>query len=227
MRRRSGGSGGRGGGSNHDSPAKMVAISTWVRYLYHKLEYSAYLSYKSYKGGLISDGQVGDAMWRHLFQGRLTYLHWLKGEEMASAAGGLAGTLLVRKIPHADPTHVFVGDVLVLKDPEKSSNYLVRRLAAIEGYEMVSTNPTDEPFVLESGKCWVLADNKDLKPKEAPDSRSFGPVFMNDVVGRAIYCLRTAVDHGPVQNSYYSMQKDAPVLEVELDVDEMARNHKA
>lgn len=52
-----------------------------------------------------------------------------------------------------------------MKDPEKSNNYLVRRLAAIEGYEMVSTDPTDEPFVLENGKCWVLADNKDLKPK--------------------------------------------------------------
>lgn len=99
--------------------------------------------------------------------------------------------------------------------------------------------------------------------QEANDSRTFGPVPMSDIVGRVIYCLRTAVDHGPVQNrlapllcrllykrsaevflwlnefcyltdwvlcwftSYFSMRKDSPVLEVELDVDEMAKNHKA
>jgi len=36
--------------------------------------------------------------------------------------------------------------------------------------------------------------------KEAYDSRTFGPISMADIVGRAIYCLRTAVDHGPVSN---------------------------
>lgn len=30
----------------------------------------------------------------------------------------------------------------------------------------------------------------------------FGPVTMANIVGRVIYCLRTAVDHGPVQNRY-------------------------
>ena len=54
---------------------------------------------------------------------------------------------------------------MVLKDPEKQDNYLVRRLAAIEGYEMVSKDEKEEPFVLENNECWVLADNKNLKPK--------------------------------------------------------------
>lgn len=54
---------------------------------------------------------------------------------------------------------------MVLKDPIKSDDYLVRRLAAIEGYEMVSTDEKDEPFVLEKDQCWVLADNENLKPK--------------------------------------------------------------
>lgn len=54
---------------------------------------------------------------------------------------------------------------MVVKDPEKSDDYLVRRLAAIEGYEMVSTNEKEEPFVLEKDQCWVLADNENLKPK--------------------------------------------------------------
>ncbi|KAF8401896.1 hypothetical protein HHK36_012846 [Tetracentron sinense] len=122
---------------------------------------------------------------------------------------------------------VFIGDVVIVKDPENSDNYLVRRLSAIEGYEMVSTDEKDESFVLEKDQCWVLSDNDTMKPKEANDSRTFGPVPMTDIVSRVIYYLRTAVDHGPVQNSRFSMQKDSPVLEVELDVDEMTRSPKA
>ncbi|KAK4573095.1 hypothetical protein RGQ29_031177 [Quercus rubra] len=205
----------------------MVSLSTWFRYIAHKLEYSVSLSWKSYKRGQITDREMGDAVWKNLFQGKLTYLHWNKGEEMAPTIGPQGGTLLVRKLPAADPTRVFVGDVVVVKDPQKSDDYLVRRLAAIEGYEMISKEEKDEPFILDKDECWVLADNENLKAKEAKDSRTFGPVPMTDIVGRVIYCLRTAVDHGPVQNSHFSMKKDSPVLEVELDVDEMAKNHKA
>ncbi|XWS31421.1 hypothetical protein CRYUN_Cryun23aG0074000 [Craigia yunnanensis] len=199
----------------------MVSLSTWCRYLVHKLEYSFTLGWKSYKRGQISDRELQDAVWKNVFQGKLTYLHWNKGEAMAPTIGEQGGTLLVRKIPAADPTRVFVGDAIVLKDPDNSDNYLVRRLAATEGYEMVSKDEKDEPFVLEKDQCWVLADNEKLKPKEAKDSRFFGPVPMTDIVGRVIYCLRTAVDHGPVQNSHFSTRKDSPVLEIELDVDDM------
>ncbi|KAG7014558.1 Mitochondrial inner membrane protease subunit 2 [Cucurbita argyrosperma subsp. argyrosperma] len=205
----------------------MASLSTWFRYIAHKLEYSVSLSWKNYKGGQITDKEVGDAVWKNLLQGKLTYLHWIKGEEMAPTVGEAGGTLLIRKLPAADPTSVFVGDVVVVKEPEKPENYLVRRLVAVEGYEMLSTDEKDKPFMLEKDQCWLLADNEELKPKEAYDSRTFGPVTMSDIVGRAIYCLRTAVDHGPVQNSDFSMKKDSPILEIELDVDEMAKNHKA
>lgn len=60
---------------------------------------------------------------------------------------------------------VFVGDVVVVKDPQKSDDYLVRRLAAIEGYEMISKEEKDEPFILDKDECWVLADNENLKAK--------------------------------------------------------------
>ncbi|KAF3436145.1 hypothetical protein FNV43_RR23237 [Rhamnella rubrinervis] len=205
----------------------MVPPSAWFRYLVYKLEYSVSLSWKSYKRGIISDTEVGDAVWKNFFQGKLTYMHWNKGEEMVPTIGAQGGTLLVRKLPAVDPTRIFVGDVVVLKDPENPQSYLVRRLAATGGYEMVSTDEKDEPFTLEKDECWVVADNEKLKPKEAHDSRMFGPISTTNIVGRVIYCLRTAVDHGPVQNSYYSMRKDSPVLQVELDVDEMAKNHKA
>ncbi|XP_042517946.1 uncharacterized protein LOC122091840 [Macadamia integrifolia] len=202
----------------------MVSLSTWFRYIAYKFEYSVSLSWKSYKIGQITDRDLGDTIWKNLFQGKLTYLHGNKGEEMAPSIGKQGGALLVRKLPTTDPTRVFVGDVVVLKDLENPDNYMVRRLAAIEGYEMVSTDEKDEPFVLEKDECWVLSDNEALKPKEAKDSRAFGPVPMTNIVGRVIYAMRTAVDHGPVQNSDFSMRKDSPVLEVELDVDEMARS---
>ncbi|KAI5680087.1 hypothetical protein M9H77_01314 [Catharanthus roseus] len=206
----------------------MVSLSTLFRYIGSRLEYATAVSSKSYKQGQISDTQVLDTVWKNFFQGKLTYLHWNKGEEMAPTIGAQGGTLLVRKLPAPDPTRVFVGDVVVLKDPVNSDNYLVRRLAAIEGYEMVSTDEKDEPFVLEKDQCWVVADNENVKPKqEANDSRSFGPVSMSNIVGRVMYCLRTAVDHGPVNNSHFSTRKDSAILEFELDVDEMAKNHKA
>ncbi|KAL2323429.1 hypothetical protein Fmac_027808 [Flemingia macrophylla] len=227
----------------------MVSLPTWCRYIAHKLEYSVSLSWKNYKGGQITDRELGDVVWKNFFQGKMTYLHWNKGEEMAPTIDGKSVTL-VRKLPTADPTayqigiraplgaydintmegrmesRVFVGDVVVLKDPEKPDNYLVRRLAAIEGYEMASTDEKDEPFILEKDECWVVAENEKMKAQEANDSRTFGPVQMTNIVGRVIYCLRSAVDHGRIQNSYFGMNKDTPVLEVELDVDEMAKNKK-
>ncbi|GAB4830530.1 hypothetical protein Ancab_020294 [Ancistrocladus abbreviatus] len=205
----------------------MVYVSTWFRYFLNKLDYSVSLSWKNYKVGKITDREIGDVVWKNLFQGKLTYLHWNKGEEMAPTIGKDGGTLLVRKIPAADPARVFVGDVVVMKNPEKPEDYMVRRLAAVEGYEMVSKDEKDEPFILEKDQCWVLADNEALKPQEARDSRAFGPIQMSDIVGRVMYSLRTAVDHGPVQNSQSGMRRDLPVLEVELDVDDMAKNHKA
>ncbi|KAG8389207.1 hypothetical protein BUALT_Bualt02G0204900 [Buddleja alternifolia] len=205
----------------------MVALSTWFRYIASKLEYSVSVSRMTYGRGQIAETEILDTIWKNLFQGKLTFLTSNKGEEMAPMLGTQGGTLLVRKIPTADPTRVYVGDVVVVKDPINTNKHLVRRLAAIEGYEMASTNKDDEPFVLDKDQCWVLADNENLKPKEAYDSRTFGPVTMGDIVGRVIYCLRNAVDHGPVNNSHFSTKRDSPVLEVELDVEEMAKNHKS
>ncbi|XP_010522150.1 PREDICTED: uncharacterized protein LOC104800868 [Tarenaya hassleriana] len=207
----------------------MASIPTWVRYLAHKLEYSITLSAKSYRKEKISDREFLGIVCKNLFHGKLTYLHWDKGLEMAPTLATHGNTLLVRKLPILDANHaryVFVGDAVVLKDPNESGRYLVRRLAAVPGCELVSNDEKDEPFVLEKDQCWVVAENQELKPKEAYDSRTFGPISMADIVGRAIYCLRTAVDHGPVSNSSDAMHEDSPVLAVELDVAEMAKNHQ-
>ena len=59
---------------------------------------------QSYKGSQIIDREVGDTVWKNLFQGKLTFLHWNKGEEMVPTIARQGGTLLVRKLPAADPT---------------------------------------------------------------------------------------------------------------------------
>ncbi|NP_001132125.1 hypothetical protein Zm00014a_005358 [Zea mays] len=206
----------------------MVSLSTWFRYAAHKFDYCISLSLKKYNVGQISSTQLTDVIFKNFFHGKLTYVCQTKGEEaMAPIVSPTGGAVLVRKLANLSPTEVFVGDVVLLKDPEKSGNFVIRRLAALEGYEMVSNDEKDEPFVLEKDQCWVLADNLVLKPKEARDSRLFGPVPMTDILGRVIYSLRTAVDHGLVENSGMATKLDGPVLAVELDVEELAKNNKA
>ncbi|XP_078160969.1 mitochondrial ATP-independent inner membrane protease subunit 2-like isoform X3 [Carex rostrata] len=204
----------------------MVSLSTWVRYAAIKLDYSLSLGLKKYNVGQINARELSDAIVKNFMQGRLTFTYWTKGEEMSPTISD-GGTLLVRKLPAPTPTQVFVGDVVLVKDPE-NSNVIVRRLAATEGYEMVSSDEKEEPFVLDKDQCWVLSDNTSLKPKEARDSRLFGPVPMTDIIGRVIYALRSAVDHGPVENSSHSaINHDRDVLAVELDVNQMAKNSKS
>lgn len=60
---------------------------------------------------------------------------------------------------------VSIGDVVVMKDPENPESYLVRRLAAVGGHEMVSTDEKEDAFFLQQDECWVLSDNEALKPK--------------------------------------------------------------
>lgn len=60
---------------------------------------------------------------------------------------------------------VFVGDVVMLKDPQNPEREIVRRVAALEGEEMESSDPSDEPFCLARGTCWVLCDNDNLSSK--------------------------------------------------------------
>lgn len=58
-----------------------------------------------------------------------------------------------------------VGDVVVHKDPTNLSNLLVRRIAALQDWEMASTDENDVPFTLVKNQCWVLADNEKLNPQ--------------------------------------------------------------
>ena len=99
----------------------------------------------------------------------------------------------------------------------------MRRLAAVEGEEMVS-NESDESWELPPGHCWVLSESADFKPNEVIDSRIFGPLPVENIIGRVIYQCQSPTEHGPTGNSEEAMFEDAAVLDAELDVDSFCNN---
>lgn len=185
-------------------------------------------SIRSYEVGDIHDTEVYEHIYKNLTQGRLTFKRLINGKEMSPTFASQGETLLIRSLPRPNPRCVYVGDVVILKDPLHPDRELVRRVAALEGEEMESSDPDDEPFHLAPGTCWVLCDNEDLSPKvpEAIDSRSFGPLLLRNITGRAIYHSRSAVEHGFVENSKDASYDDSPILAVELDVEELTKNDK-
>ena len=54
--------------------------------------------------------------------------------------------------------------MVLFKDPLDPEQERVRRVAAIEGDQMVSTCVDDLPFALEEGTCWVVCDNAAVNP---------------------------------------------------------------
>ena len=68
---------------------------------------------------------------------------------------------------------VLLGDVVAFTSPLASqgdaSHVMVRRVAALEGDELVSTSESgeeEEVMQVPPGQCWVLADNEELKPPQ-------------------------------------------------------------
>lgn len=206
----------------------MGSPLTWARYLLTRIRSSVQQSIRSYELGDIHETEIYEHIYKNVTQGRLTFKRLMNGKEMSPTFASQGETLLIRSLPRPNPRSVFVGDVVMLKDPQNPKRELVRRVAALEGEEMESSDPDDEPFHLAPGTCWVLCDNEDLSPKvpDAFDSRSFGPLSLRNITGRAIYHSRSAVDHGVVENSKNARYDDSPILAVELDVEELTNNDK-
>lgn len=122
-------------------------------------------------------------------------------------------TLVIRRlnsIPQSFFNRLHVNDIVVVQDPEDSRRKYVRRIAALEGAELVSDVEGDEPFRVPANHCWVLREN--LAALAAPDSTYFGPISLKYIVGRVMYAIRSRTDHGRVTNSPYSTASDAIVL---------------
>lgn len=93
-------------------------------------------------------------------------------------------------------------DIVVLKLPDHGEELLIKRVVGLpgetveikEGHVYINDEPLDEPFTLEETRSrrhekitvpplhvFVLGDNRN----RSNDSRSFGPVPIDDIVGRA------------------------------------------
>jgi hypothetical protein len=141
-------------------------------------------------------------------------------ERRESSANGARGrrtetkdTLVIRRLnpsPQTFLNRVHVNDVVVIQDPNDDRRKYVRRIAAMEGTEVVSDTPGDKPFRIPDNHCWVLREN--LNALSAPDSSFFGPLSLKHILGRVMYAIRSATDHGRVTNSPYGMASDAIVL---------------
>ncbi|XP_074282293.1 mitochondrial ATP-independent inner membrane protease subunit 2-like isoform X2 [Silene latifolia] len=187
---------------------------------------------EKHQAGQIASKDVWSTVYNNMFTKEMLYLYRSKDLEMAPTITP-EDTLVIRRFPTVNSSshplvkehlpQINVGDVVVLQDPSNSKNYIIRRLAAVEGHEMVSTNEDDEPFVIEEGQGWVLADKKSLSPKESKDSRTYGPISMSDIVGRIVYRFRTLDDHGFMRNNKLSRTYDMPILYMELDSEVMLR----
>ena len=136
------------------------------------------------------------------------------------------------------PRPARVGDVVAFVHPDSASRpaeqqtVLVRRVAALAGDVLVSGGDGETPlatsetaeYELPRGRAWVTADNDAADSSRAADSRAFGPIGVDAIVGRVIYYVRSATDHGPVANHPSSADEDAVVLATEVRPDALAED---
>eukprot|EP00249_Psilotum_nudum_P013200 c24209_g1_i1 orf=653-1270(-) len=200
----------------------MASCHTWMRYAFIKLLTSAESSMQDFKSGRRE--YALRMLIRNWLTGHMTFTFFYRGEEMAPTFASEGASVLIRPLPGAISRLVFAGDVLLVKDPrflDGENKLVLRRVVATEGDGMLSSDVDDKPFYLNEQECWVLCDNKALNPKDAPDSRLFGPLPSDHIVGRAIYAFQSRDQHGPVQNSDLAKKHDFPVLAAELDIDKL------
>ena len=161
------------------------------------------------------------------YRRELTSVIYLSGAAMVPALNAKATTdpsavekLLVRLFPRPSFKNLYAGDTVALQSPlSAEQQVLVRRLAAVEGEEMVSDEADLQSWSLPEGHCWVLTEDDTFKPNEVIDSRTFGPLPVENIIGRVIYQCQSPTEHGPTSNSKEAMDEDAVVLDAELDVD--------
>ena len=69
--------------------------------------------------------------------------------------------------------------------------YLIKRCIAIEG-DTVMIQRKDKLVEMEvpPGHAWLESDNHNFQSGQYPDSLKFGPIPMDEVWGRAVWCYR-------------------------------------
>lgn len=116
------------------------------------------------------------------------------------------------------------GDIIVLDPPVRSNQPYIKRIIALpgesvsfrDGYVYVNGERLDEPYIdgaitecrhskycnieeIGPGEVYVLGDNRD----NSSDSRSFGPVRIEDIVGKAWFTNWPLTDIGLIPHYEY------------------------
>ncbi len=106
------------------------------------------------------------------------------------------------------------GDVIVIHDPSGGPELLIKRVIGLPGERITVTDgrvfvdgvPLDEPYLaqdtLGSGRSWVvpplsvfvMGDNRSA----SRDSRIFGPVLLDQIVGHALFRYWPLDQFGPI-----------------------------
>lgn len=73
-----------------------------------------------------------------------------------------------------------------------------------------------ETHTLEAGTVWVTSDNEALSPRDAPDSRVFGPLPLSYILGRVIYRFSPHESGSVVENSIFGRYFDESVVQSEV-----------
>lgn len=196
-----------------------------LTYVASGFNYSIALASKKCLAGQIQQSNRWDTVCMNLLMGKMTYWYKSKGQDMVPTIPDEQQFLLVRKLACQYARgllgQVSVGDVVLVRSPLDPTRFLVRRLAALGGQEMLSTKEEDETFVIEDGQCWLLADNDNLKAEEANDSRTWGPIAVDNIMGRVIYRFHNVNDHYFVHNSFENILEDRSLILFEGNFDEM------
>ncbi|KAA8490550.1 Mitochondrial inner membrane protease subunit 2 [Porphyridium purpureum] len=122
--------------------------------------------------------------------------------------------LFIRRLPRPTEQSVFVRDVVVMRDPSDARRKYVRRIVAAAGDEMISDREPEKfpPFFIPDNHCWVQCDNPAAPTR---DSRSFGAIRFDHIIGRAIYAVKNATEHYRIKNSDRATAEDDIILSYE------------
>lgn len=107
------------------------------------------------------------------------------------------------------------GDIVVFPAPSGKNEYLIKRviglpnehIVSIRGKVYINGRPLDEPYtggipthdimpmVIPPGTVYVMGDNRN----HSEDSRDFGPIKIDDIIGKVVWRLAPLERFGPIE----------------------------
>ncbi|XP_059141630.1 mitochondrial inner membrane protease subunit 2-like [Physella acuta] len=87
------------------------------------------------------------------------------------------------------------GDVVSLISPKDPSQWLIKRIVALEGDQVKANSCFEENVDIPRGHCWVEGDNHDC----SMDSNNFGPVSIGLITAKASRVLWPLERWGPLE----------------------------